>query len=56
MIDHLQMQAEKGVKFMPGDTDVSHKAPIQFYINELILGNNTMAMKLDGKSCDYGHL
>jgi hypothetical protein len=48
MIDHLQMQAEKGVKFMPGDTDVSYRAPIQFYINELILGNNTMAMKLDG--------
>jgi hypothetical protein len=48
MIDHLQMQAEKGAKFMPGDTDISYRAPIQFYINELILGNNTMAMKLDG--------
>ncbi|HZI54630.1 MAG TPA: helix-turn-helix domain-containing protein [Chitinophagaceae bacterium] len=47
-IAHLQLQAEKGVKFMPGDSDVSYKAPIQFYVNELILGNNTMAMKLDG--------
>lgn len=44
---HLQHQAEKGVKFMPGDSDVSYKAPIQFYINELILGNNTMILKLD---------
>lgn len=47
MIDHLQLQAEKGVKFMPGATDVTYRAPIQFYVNELILGNNTMVMKLD---------
>jgi hypothetical protein len=33
---------------MPGDSDVSYKAPIQFYVNELILGNNTMTLKLDG--------
>lgn len=48
-IAHLQLQAEKGVKFMPGDSDVSYRATIQFYVNELILGNNTMAMTLDGK-------
>ena len=50
MIDHLQLQAEKGVKFMPGAAEVSYKAPIQFYINELILGNNTMLINLDSKS------
>lgn len=49
MLDHLQLQAEKGVKFMPGATDVSYRAPIQFYINELILGNNTMVITLDDK-------
>lgn len=49
MIDHLQLQAEKGVKFMPGAAEVSYRAPIQFYINELILGNNTMVINLDGK-------
>ncbi len=46
-LDHLQLQAEKGVKFMPGATDVSERAPIQFYVNELILGNNTMVITLD---------
>lgn len=49
MIDHLKLQTEKGVKFMPGDTDVSYKAPIQFYVNELILGNNTMVITLDNQ-------
>ena len=50
MIDHLQNQTEKGVKFMPGATDTSYKAPIQFYVNELILGNNTMVINLNGKN------
>jgi hypothetical protein len=49
-LDHLQLQAEKGVKFMPGASEVSHKASIQFYVNELILGNNTMVIKLDDQS------
>lgn len=49
MLDHLQLQSEKGVKFMPGATDVAYKAPIQFYVNELILGNNTMLLHLDDK-------
>ncbi len=47
MLDHLQLQAEKGVKFMPGDTETAYKAPIQFYINELILGSNTILLTLD---------
>jgi len=50
MIDHLQLQAEKGYKFLPGQSDIAGKAPIQFYINELILGNNTMVINLDQKS------
>lgn len=49
MIDHLQLQTVMGVKFMPGDTDLSYKAPIQFYVNELILGNNNMVLTLDDK-------
>jgi BetR domain len=49
MLDHLQLQAEKGVKFMPGAPVPAYKAPIQFYINELILGNNTMLLSLDDK-------
>ncbi len=49
MLDHLELQAEKGVKFMPGATDVAYKGPIKFYVNELILGNNTVLLTLDGK-------
>ena len=48
-IDHLEQQAEKGYKFLPGGTEFTHRAPIHFYVNELILGNNTMVLTLDSK-------
>lgn len=50
MIDHLELQAERGVKFLPGATEVGYRAPIRFYVNELILGNNTMVINLDNLS------
>jgi hypothetical protein len=46
-LDHLQLQAEKGVKFMPGATEVSYKAPLRFYVNEVVLGSNTILVELD---------
>ena len=49
ILDHLQLQAEKGVKFLPGSTDLSYQASIQFYVNELILGNNTILLDLNGQ-------
>jgi transcriptional regulator with XRE-family HTH domain len=48
MINHLQRQAEVGYKFMPGATDLTYKAPFKFYVNEVILGNNTIMVELDG--------
>ncbi len=47
-LDHLENQAEEGFKFMPGDEPVNYKAPLQFYINEVVLGNNTILAELDG--------
>lgn len=49
MLDHIQSQAEKGVKFIPGHTDVGHRASLQVYVNELILGNNTILLRLDNQ-------
>ena len=49
IVDHLQAQAELGVKFIPGTSDVGHRASLQFYVNELILGNNTILISLDNQ-------
>jgi len=45
--DHLQMQSEIGLKFMPGDPETIYKASIQLYINEVILGSNTILFERD---------
>lgn len=47
-LDHLQLQAEKGCKFMPGSNGVSYKASLEFYVNEVVLGSNTILADLDG--------
>lgn len=53
MLAHLQLQAEKAVKFLPGATEVSHKAAFSFYINEVILGNNSILLELDGNKISF---
>jgi len=60
LLDHLQAQAAAGRKFMPDVRGGNNAAPansiagtagsIQFYINELILGNNTILLQLDDKN------
>ena len=48
MIDHIEQQVECGCKFnycQPGKTDVKYR----FFINDYILGDNTILVKLDGK-------
>ncbi|MEP6615766.1 MAG: helix-turn-helix domain-containing protein [Ginsengibacter sp.] len=48
MLDHIQDQAQIGFKYMPTGTDKTHKAPFKFYVNQVILGNNTFLLDLDG--------
>jgi hypothetical protein len=52
-IDHLEKQAAVGQKFMPGDTDLRYRAPIQFYVNDLIIGNNTIYGEVDGNKISW---
>ncbi|MFL5741678.1 MAG: hypothetical protein ACJ75B_15740 [Flavisolibacter sp.] len=47
-LDHFQNQAEKGLKFMPGATDLGFQSPFRLYVNEVILGNNTILVEMDG--------
>lgn len=46
-VDHLEQQAEKGLKFMPGGSDVTYRAPLQLYINEVVIGSNTILAEGD---------
>ncbi|HMG66202.1 MAG TPA: hypothetical protein VK588_00905, partial [Chitinophagaceae bacterium] len=53
LLDHLEQQAEKGVKFMPGDTDVSYRSPVQLYINEVVIGSNTILAEINEKKISF---
>jgi hypothetical protein len=53
MLQHLQKQAEKGVKFLPGAGEAGYKAPLKLYINEIILGNNSIMVELDGQRTSF---
>ncbi len=53
MLQHLQKQAEKGIKFLPGIGESGYKAPLKLYINEIILGNNSIMVELDGHRISF---
>ncbi|MEP6677213.1 MAG: helix-turn-helix domain-containing protein [Ferruginibacter sp.] len=47
MLLHIQHQLEKGRKFMPGIGETGYRAVLKFYINEIILGNNSILVQMD---------
>jgi predicted transcriptional regulator len=53
LLDHLQHMAELGVKSMKGESDLIKKGSFQLFVNEIILGNNTYILRLDGKTSAY---
>ena len=56
LIDHLEKQAEQGVKFGINDIPAPNAAAYNLYVNELILGDNTLLFELDGfKICFLNH-
>lgn len=48
MMLHLQKQVEKGCKFSAGSGGDAGGAELKFYINEIILGNNSILVETDG--------
>jgi len=52
-LEHLELQAEKGVKFMPGSTDVLYKSPLQLYINEVVIGSNTILGEINSSKIAF---
>lgn len=47
MLQHLQKQVEKGRKFLPGVGEAGYEATLKFYVNEIILGNNSIMVEGD---------
>lgn len=48
LINHIEYQAETGLKFGIGRTPTSHSTSYRMFVNELILGDNTYMAELNG--------
>ena len=49
LVDHIEKQVECGYKFAPGKPPGENKAKYSVYINEFVLGDNTIIVELDGE-------
>ncbi len=50
LIDHLQAQAEAGVKFMIGEPATTGSAPFKVYVNEVMQGDNMIYAEAGGRA------
>jgi hypothetical protein len=53
VIDHLEQEAELGYKFFPGDVKKVPRASFKLYVNEFILGDNSIHVKMNGSSVSF---
>jgi len=48
LIDHIEKEAERGYKFEYGDPEMKPVASYRVYFNEVVLGDNSMIVVMDG--------
>ena len=53
LINHIERQAELGVKFNIGEEPNNNSAEYRLFVNELILGDNTYVAELDGAKITF---
>ena len=49
LVDHIENQVEYGYKFLPGKHMEENKVKYSVYINDFILGDNTIMVEMDGE-------
>jgi len=50
---HIKAQVDKGRKFIHGMGEAGYRAPLKLYINEIILGNNTILVEINGRRISF---
>ena len=53
VVDHLEQEAELGYKFFPGDVKKVKRAPFKLYVNEFILGDNSIYVSMNGSAVSF---
>lgn len=56
ILDHIQLQAEKGFKFRFGNDPLGHEGNYQLFYNEVVIGDHTVVLRLgDRHVCHISH-
>ncbi len=53
MVNHLQAQAEIGLKFMPGEKANSQSPEYNLYVNDFVTGDNSQLLMIEGSKVSY---
>lgn len=53
MVDHIEAQAESGVKFMPGEKENSQSPQYNLYVNDFVTGDNSNLAIIEGRRISY---
>ena len=53
VIDHLEEQAKRGYKFLPGDPDKKPCGKFKMYFNEIVIQDNNMMALLDNSKISF---
>ena len=53
LVNHLEQQAERGIKFCVGEEPLPGAAAYNLFWNDLVLGDNTILVELDGKKITF---
>lgn len=53
MVNHIEAQAEVGLKFMPGEKANSQSAAYNLYVNDFLTGDNSYLATIDGNRISF---
>ena len=53
MTDHMESMAECGKKYMPGEKPNEHSADYKLYVNDFLLGDNSILVTTNGSRISF---
>lgn len=53
LVDHVQLQAEYGLKFMPGEKPGANAAEYNLYVNDFVVGDNSNLAIVESSKISY---
>jgi hypothetical protein len=53
MVNHIEAQAEVGLKFLPGEKENKNSATYNLFVNDFVIGDNSYLATIDGNKISF---